>query len=157
MKKLNAADATRRGYTHVMVRTVDTGVVVMVVAKFQYIFLSTLWIEFGVGKHLKYLPGHDMFRSVVLAKKSHKLFSFYDRACTCRKANDAWRDLFTRKGRYIEAIPPTSDALLRFPVERDTMQESTKTSQRQTFDVSDGNENLSSGTNRPRAFCRASI
>ena len=55
MKKLHAADATRRGYTHVMVRTVDTDVVVIAVAKFQYIFLSKLWIEFGVGKHLKYL------------------------------------------------------------------------------------------------------
>ena len=52
----------------------------------------------------------------------------YDRTSTCRKVNDARRDLFTRKRRYIEAIPPTSDALIRFPVERDTTQDSTKMS-----------------------------
>ena len=57
---LHAADAARRGYTKVMVRTVDTEVVVIAVAKFQYLSLSELWIEFGVGKHLKYLPAHDI-------------------------------------------------------------------------------------------------
>ena len=35
----------------------------------------------------------------------------YDRTSTCMKVNDAQRDLFTRKGRDIGAIPPTSDAL----------------------------------------------
>ena len=52
----------------------------------------------------------------------------YDRISTFRKVNDARRDLSTRKGRYIEAVPPTSDALIRFPVERDTTQDSTKIS-----------------------------
>ena len=52
----------------------------------------------------------------------------YDRTSTFRKVNDARKDLSTRKGRYIEAIPPNSDALIRFPVERDTTQDSTKTS-----------------------------
>ena len=68
MKKLHAADAARRGCT------VDRDVVVIAVAKFQYIFLSKLWIEFGVG--LKYLPAHDTC-SVVLAKKTHKIFSHF--------------------------------------------------------------------------------
>ena len=75
-KKLHAADAARRGYTHVIVRTVDTDVVVIVVAKFQYIFLSKLWIEFGVGKYLKYLPVHDMFRSIG-EEKSQGLLAFH--------------------------------------------------------------------------------
>ena len=39
---LHAADAVRRGYTKAMVRTVDTDVVVIAVAKFQYISLSEL-------------------------------------------------------------------------------------------------------------------
>ena len=46
----------------------------------------------------------------------------YDHTSTFRKVNDARKDLSTRKGRYIEAIPPNSDALIRFPVERDTTQ-----------------------------------
>ena len=64
MEKLHATDAARRGYSHVMVRIVDTDVVVIAVAKFQYFFLSRLWIEFGVGKYLKYLSAHEMFRSI---------------------------------------------------------------------------------------------
>ena len=64
MKKLHATDAPRCGYTHVMVRTVDMDVVVIAVVKFQYIFLSNLWIEFSVGKHLKYFSAHEMLRTV---------------------------------------------------------------------------------------------
>ena len=168
---LHAADAARRGYTEVMVRTVDTDVVVIAVAKFQCISLSELWIEFGVGKHLKYLPAHEISRSIG-EEKSQALLAFhaftgcdqtssfahhgkktaweawisafddvtaafrflsnapmvavvdevmpfleryvtimYDRTSTCMNVNDARRDLFTRKGRDIEAISPTSDAL----------------------------------------------
>ena len=59
-----------------MVRTVDTDVVVIAVAKFQYIFLSKLWVEFGAGKHLKYLPAHRMFRSIC-KKKAQDLLSFH--------------------------------------------------------------------------------
>ena len=68
--------------------------------------------------------------------------TMYDRTRTCRKVNDARRDLFTRKSRYTVAIHPTSDALLRSLVEPDITQDSTNMSKRQNFDVSDGNENL---------------
>ena len=47
-----------------MVRTVDTDVVGIAVAKSQFLSLSELWIEFGVGKHLKYLPAHGISRSI---------------------------------------------------------------------------------------------
>ena len=167
---LHAADAARCGYTKAMVRTVDTDVVVIAVANYQYISLSELWIEFGVGKNLKYLPAHDISRSIG-EEKSQALLAFhaftgcdqtssfahygkktawaawsafddvtaafqalsnaptgdvvdevmpileryvtimYDRNSIWMKVNDARRDLFTRIGRDIEAIPPTSDAL----------------------------------------------
>ena len=58
-----------------MVRIVDMDVVVNAVAKFQYISLSELWIEFGVGKHLKYLPAHDISRSIG-EEKSQALLAF---------------------------------------------------------------------------------
>ena len=35
----------------------------------------------------------------------------YDLSNTCKEVNEARRDLFTRKGRDIEGIPPTADAL----------------------------------------------
>ena len=59
-----------------MVRTLDTDVVVIAVAKFQYVFLSELRIEFGVGKHLKYLPAHDISRSIGEGK-SQALLAFH--------------------------------------------------------------------------------
>ena len=73
---LHAADAARRGYTKVMVRTVDVDVVVIAVAKFQYLSSSELWIEFGVGKHLTYLPAHDIYRSIG-EEKSQALLAFH--------------------------------------------------------------------------------
>ena len=153
-----------------MVHTVDTDVVVIAVAKFRYISLSELWIEFGVGKHLKYLPAHDISRCIgeeklqallafhaftgcdqtlsfahygkkavweawsafhdvtaafrvlsnaptvdvvdeVMPVLEHYVTIMYDRTSTCMNVNEARRHLFTRKGRDIEAIPPTSDAL----------------------------------------------
>ena len=37
----------------------------------------------------------------------------YDSTSTCAKVNEARKDLFTRKGREIDAIPPTADSLLQ--------------------------------------------
>ena len=42
---------------------------------------------------------------IFLSDKS--AYIMYDRTSIFSKVNDARRDLFTRKGRYIEAIPPT--------------------------------------------------
>ena len=62
---LHAADAARRGYTKVMVRTVDTDVVVIAVPKFQYLSLSELGLSLVLAcKHLKYLPAHDISCSI---------------------------------------------------------------------------------------------
>ena len=73
---LHPADAAIRRYTKVMVRTVDPDVVVITVAKFRYISSSELWIEFGVGKHLKYLPAHYLSRSIG-EEKSQALLAFH--------------------------------------------------------------------------------
>ena len=54
----------------------NTDVVVIAVAKYQYISLSELWIEFGVGKNLKYLLAHDTSRSNG-EEKSQALLTFH--------------------------------------------------------------------------------
>lgn len=169
---LHATDAAKCGFTKVMLRTVDTDVVVIAVGTFHQMPLSELWIAFGVGKHLRYLPVHDIACSMG-PEKSRALLTFhaftgsdqtssfanrgkktaweawdiynqvtpifqslsnspsissvidampmleryvvimYDRTSTCETVNDARKDLFTRKGRAIDAIPPTADALLQ--------------------------------------------
>ena len=37
----------------------------------------------------------------------------YDRSSTCTTVNDARKEIFAHKGRPIEAIPPTADAMLQ--------------------------------------------
>lgn len=65
---LHVADAARRGYTKVMIRTVDTDIVIIAVAAFQHIF--------GVGKHLRYLSVHDISCSMG-QEKSQALLAFH--------------------------------------------------------------------------------
>ena len=53
---VHAAHCSTMGYTRVSIRTVDTDVVVIAVASFQYFDLKELWVAFGVGKHYRYIP-----------------------------------------------------------------------------------------------------
>ena len=43
------------GYWKVMIRTIDTNVVVLAVSKTQVIDVDELWIAFGTGKYFRYL------------------------------------------------------------------------------------------------------
>ena len=61
---LHVADAANQGFTKVMVRTVDTDVVVISVAAFHQIQLSELWVAFGTGKHFRYLSVHDICKRI---------------------------------------------------------------------------------------------
>ena len=169
---LHAADAAKNGLKKIMLRTVDTDVVVIAVSTFQDLGLSELWIAFGVGKHFRYIAAHEI-ASTLGQQKSRALLAFhaftgcdqtssfkhigkktawdawsvydevtevfrclssapsiealtnafpilerytvimYDRTSTCTSVNTARKDLFTRKGREIDNIPPTADALLQ--------------------------------------------
>ena len=171
---LHVADAANQGFTKVMVRTVDTDVVVISVAAFHQIQLSELWVAVGTGKHFRYLlpvPVHDICQRIgpitsrallafhaftgcdqtsfahrgkqtaweaweawdafsevtffrvlsdaptledvceQLPTLERYIIIMYDLSNTCKEVNEARRDLFTRKGRDIEGIPPTADAL----------------------------------------------
>jgi hypothetical protein len=57
---LHAAHAARAGCSKVMIRTVDTDVVVIAVACCQQLALAEFWIWFGVGKNVRYLAVHDI-------------------------------------------------------------------------------------------------
>ena len=47
-----------RLYGKVMIRTVDTDVVVLALACFHRLQMSNLWIAFGTGKQVRYIPIH---------------------------------------------------------------------------------------------------
>ena len=53
-------DIVKEGRDKVTIRTVDTDVVVFVVAASQRLSHIQLWIAYGVGKHFKYLASHEI-------------------------------------------------------------------------------------------------
>ena len=169
---LHAADAAKSGFQKIMIRTVDTDVVVIAISAFQDLEVTELWVAFGTGKHLRYVPVH-IIANAMGKEKSRALLAFhaftgcdqtssfngigkkkawdawsvyeeitepfmklstdpsppdvsdafpaierftvlmYDRTSECTTVNSARKDLFTRKGRDIDTIPPTADALLQ--------------------------------------------
>ena len=64
---LHAADAARRGHDKILIRTVDTDVVVLAVTAAQSLTLK-IWLAFGTGKSLRYIPAHDIATALGPAK-----------------------------------------------------------------------------------------
>ena len=56
---LHVSDAVNHGYGRV-IRTVDSDVLVLAIAAVQQLSIDELWIAFGSGKSLRYLPAHEM-------------------------------------------------------------------------------------------------
>ncbi|XP_032222990.1 uncharacterized protein LOC116604554 [Nematostella vectensis] len=57
---LHVKHASARGMKKVLIRTVDTDVVILAVAFARKLPVEELWVAFGVGKHLRYLQIHSM-------------------------------------------------------------------------------------------------
>jgi len=55
---LHAGDMVRAGFSDIIIRTVDTDVVVLAVAFFHEIKCNHLWLAFETGNHFKYIPAH---------------------------------------------------------------------------------------------------
>ena len=61
---LHALDCSKVGLKKVMIKTVDTDVLVIAVTLFQKIGAEELWLEFGTGKHTRYISVHDIERAL---------------------------------------------------------------------------------------------
>ena len=63
---LHTADAVHQGFGKVTLRTVDTDihVVVLAVATFPRLAMEELCVAFGTGKHLRYIPAHEIAKSL---------------------------------------------------------------------------------------------
>ena len=57
---LQVSDAVNHGYGRVMIRTVDSDVLVLAIAAVQQFSINELWLAFGSGKSLRYLSAHEM-------------------------------------------------------------------------------------------------
>ncbi|VDI11065.1 Hypothetical predicted protein [Mytilus galloprovincialis] len=74
---LHVNDAVADGHKCVMIRTVDTDVVVIAISVLQKIeSILELWIAFGVGKNFRYLSIHDIANALG-PEKSHTAFYFF--------------------------------------------------------------------------------
>ncbi len=73
---LHAAHCVSQGKTRILIRTVDTDVLVLAIACCQQIAnLEELFVAFGVGKSFKYIPAHEIARSLgPLKSKSLPMF-----------------------------------------------------------------------------------
>ena len=163
---VHAKDIYQKCMKKIMIRTVDTDVVVLAVYAMNELIFDEMWIHFGVGKKSRFIPVHEIHRSLGIdkanalpifhaltgcdqtssfsgrSKKSawstwqvfeelttvlisiHRCPSeeqvktifpvierfvvlLYDRTSTCSTVNEIRKELFTRKGRMIDSIPPT--------------------------------------------------
>ncbi|KAJ8377441.1 hypothetical protein AAFF_G00259990 [Aldrovandia affinis] len=168
---VHARHATEAGSKVIMVKASDTDVVVIAVSvlqALQELGLQQLWVAFGQGQHLRWVPVHDLCCTLAEKRKGMLFFHaftgcdvisafrgkgkksawqtwdvcdeasgvfsklsqyppavddedlktlekfvvmMYDRSSTAEGVDDARLDMFARKQRPYEAIPPTRSAL----------------------------------------------
>jgi len=61
---LHVADALEKGYRKVMIRTVDTDVLILAVYAASFATDAEIWLAFGVGKNLRYIPAHQIAKEM---------------------------------------------------------------------------------------------
>jgi hypothetical protein len=168
---LHAAEMVKAGHRRILIRTVDTDVVILAIAFYYQLSCDELWIAFGTGKHLRYISVHgtaialgpqhslalpffhaftgcdtvsafvgrgkktcwevwmknpfitpsfiEFFHSpeivsdACLAALQRFVVLLYDATCPCDSVNAARKKLFASKGKPVEHIPPTLDALMQ--------------------------------------------
>jgi hypothetical protein len=58
---LHVSDAAKHGYRKVMIRMVDSDVLVLTIAAVQQLSIDELWVGFASGKSFRYLPTHEIY------------------------------------------------------------------------------------------------
>jgi hypothetical protein len=61
---LHAVHTANQGHHSVTIRSVDTDVLVLAIAAFQFLSLHELWVAFGVKDKFRYIPAHSIARSI---------------------------------------------------------------------------------------------
>lgn len=165
---LHAKDASQAGLKSIVIRTVDLDVVVLSTANFHKLDLDYLWILFGTGKNVEFIPIHILARELGISKSASLPFfhaltgcdntsSFagygkksawqtfirnpeftctfqelsempedpsnciervdkfvvlmYDKSSSQTSVDAARKELFTKKKRFFDRLPPTRAAL----------------------------------------------
>ena len=86
---VHVADAVDKGHNSVIIRTVDTGVVVLAVTAVHILGIKELWVSFETGKNHKILPTHS-YASVLGPVSSRSLPIFHSLTGSDTKSFFAW-------------------------------------------------------------------
>ena len=78
---LHILDCIRNGFNEIKVITADTDVVVIAFGCFYLLRPEKLWIEFGVGKHRRWLPIHTYVNILGESKCAGLLFWYAFTGC----------------------------------------------------------------------------
>jgi len=89
---LHVADQIRCGHKEVMIRTVDTDVVVIAVGLFYQLGANKLWISFGTGQNHRYISIHDLAHALGPDNSQSLLFFYSFTGCDTTSA-------FANKGK----------------------------------------------------------
>eukprot|EP00794_Sanderia_malayensis_P010250 gene10250-11304_t len=71
---LHVKHCSQEGNSKVLIKTVDTDVVIIAIAKFTFLALDELWIEFGAGKNRRWIPIHRIVEALGEEKCSALLY-----------------------------------------------------------------------------------
>ena len=61
---LHAVDSASKGYPRIILRTVDTHVLVLAVSTAVSLEDTEIWVAFGTGKHLRQIPAHAIAKEL---------------------------------------------------------------------------------------------
>jgi len=111
---VHVKDMAQQGHTKMMIRTVDTDVVVIAVAKFLQIGLEELWVAFGTGKNYRHIEVHQIVSRIGGEKSKALAFSMHLQAATrCHSCQTMGRSLLGRHGRHILRLQTPSTHCVR--------------------------------------------
>lgn len=77
----HAKHASVSGMKKILIRTVDTDVVILAIAFLHKLEVEELWVAFDVDKHLRYLPIHKISSSLTI--QQCKGISFFHAITRC--------------------------------------------------------------------------
>ena len=112
------ANHAAKTYSRLLIKTVDSDVIIIAVAAFHRIRgLTELWVEFGVGKSLRFIPVHEIASGLGKAKSNAFLFFHAVSGCDTNSSvagkgkksfYDAW-DLLPSVTTVFEKLVTISD------------------------------------------------
>ena len=115
---LHLQDAVNVGYNKVILRTVDTDVVVLAVAATVEIDIQELWVAFGTGRHFRYIPAHEIATALGPDKsRSLPIFHAYMGCDTVSSFGTKGKKLAWETWKVFEEATPTFLALSSGPAD----------------------------------------